>query len=104
MGLICKTEPGFPIFYLFHGVVKTIPFPKFKKYLILGNGTEKRKSRRLESSAKKKRARGSCLFLVFCRIVTYQYMPPMSGDAGIGGFFSGMSATRDSVVRTMAAV
>ena len=36
--------------------------------------------------------------------LAYQYMPPMSGDAGIGGFFSGMSATRDSVVRTMAAV
>ena len=33
-----------------------------------------------------------------------QYMPPMaSGAAGMGGFFSGMSATRLSVVRTMEA-
>ncbi len=37
------------------------------------------------------------------RIVAYQYMPPMSGAAGIGGFFSGMSATRLSVVRTIEA-
>ena len=30
-------------------------------------------------------------------------MPPMSGAAGMGGFFSGMSATRLSVVRTIEA-
>ncbi len=35
------------------------------------------------------------------RLLSDQYMPPMSGEAGIGGFFSGMSATRLSVVSTM---
>ena len=32
-----------------------------------------------------------------------QYMPPLSGLAGFGGFFSGISATRLSVVSTMEA-
>ena len=44
--------------------------------------------------------KSACLSRLFC---PDQYMPPMSGEAGIGGFFSGMSATRLSVVRTMEA-
>lgn len=41
---------------------------------------------------------GLCLW-----VWLHQYMPPMSPPAGMAGSFSGMSATRLSVVRTMEA-